>query len=370
MNDAAVKPGFSSTEAAENSLFRQVIFRSLLVLPGVAALIVILFLVMGHARISETGSRFIGALVYTLLIGTPSSLVLTWMSFRLPQGRSVVVLQSVVLLTMATLGSLAAALVCRGIGLVPPGGYWHEFRGSYPFAIVITMVTGLTTIMYQNLRYQLHAATLELRSRQVEQERAYKLLAETRLSSLESRLHPHFLFNTLNSIAALIPRDPQRAEDTVGKLASLLRFSLASSSAGLVPLAQELKFVRDYLEIESTRFGTRLHYEIDVPPALLEVKTPPMAVQTLVENTVKHVVSQRPQGARLRITGWLDAGMARLEVSDDGPGFSLDAISPDHGLGNLISRMELLFAERGKLLVTRRDELTVVGLEFPRGGLR
>jgi LytS/YehU family sensor histidine kinase len=220
---------------------------------------------------------------------------------------------------------------------------------------------------YQTLRQQLHSAMLELRSRQVEQERAYKLLAEARLSSLESRLHPHFLFNTLNSIAALIPRDPQRAEDTVGKLASLLRFSLASSSAGLVPLAQELKFVRDYLEIELTRFGPRLRYEIDVPETLMEVKTPPMALQLLVENAVKHVVSQRAQGADIRIAGRLENGQARLEVIDDGPGFRLESISSDHGLGNLIARLQLLFTERGKLTVTRRDNLTVVGLEFPVG---
>ncbi len=113
------------------------------------------------------------------------------------------------------------------------------------------------------MRHRLQFATLELRTQQAEQERAYKLLAEARLSSLASRIHPHFLFNTLNSIASLIPTDPKRAEDTVGKLASLLRFSLSGNQAGLVPLSQELKIVRDYLEIERTRFGQRLRYTID-----------------------------------------------------------------------------------------------------------
>ncbi len=148
---------------------------------------------------------------------------------------------------------------------------------------------------------KLQAATLELRTRQVEQERAYKLLAEAQLSSLESRIHPHFLFNTLNSIAALIPSDPQLAEDTVGKLASLLRFSLNANQSGLVPLSQELKIVRDYLEIEKTRFGPRLSYEIAVPETLEDVKVPPLALQSLVENSVKHVVSQRSQGATIQM---------------------------------------------------------------------
>src|SRR5208337_1085957 len=171
------------------------------------------------------------------------------------------------------------------------------------------------------------AATLELRTRQVEQERAYKLLAEARLSSLESRIHPHFLFNTLNSIAALIPSNPARAEDTVGKLASLLRFSLNAEHSGLVPLSQELKIVRDYLEIEKTRFGARIRYEISVPEALHDIKLPPLALQSLAENVVKHVVSERTQGASIRIVGSKEAGRVRLEVIDDGPGFSLHAIT-------------------------------------------
>jgi sensor histidine kinase YesM len=368
MSNREIETGCGTDEtAAENDLVRRVVLRTVLLLPAVAALIVILFLSMGHARISQTGTRFIGALIYSLLIGTPSAIVLTWMSFRWSTrlGSLILLPQALVLVVTATLGSLAAAVVCQWTGLLGQGDYWHEFRSSYPFSIVISLAVGLSMTTYQTLRHQLQSATLQLRSRQLEQERAYKLLAESRLSSLESRLHPHFLFNTLNSIAALIPRDPQRAEDTVGKLASLLRFSLATSHTGVVLLAQELKFVRDYLEIESTRFGSRLQYEIDIPDGLLAVKTPPMALQSLVENAVKHVVASRPEGARIRIAGVRDGKNVRLEVIDDGPGFSLDVVTPEHGLGNLTARLELLFADRGKLFVTRRDLSTVVGLEFP-----
>jgi two-component system sensor histidine kinase AlgZ len=361
------EPEQPGDESVINRAMRRTMISAIFTMPAVAALIVILFLTMGHSRISETLTRFLESLVYTLLIGVPSAVVLTWMSFRWTTrlGKLILLPQALVLITCATVGSLTAALVLQLVGVNPASFYWDEFRGSYPFSIVITLVVGLTLTTYQTLRHQLQFALLQLRTKQVEQERAYKLLAEARLTSLESRLHPHFLFNTLNSIAALIPRDPQRAEDTVGKLASLLRFSLATNQTGFVPLIQELKFCRDYLEIESTRFGARLRYEIDVPDALMELKTPPMALQSLVENAVKHVVAQRTEGARLRITGRRDGDMVRLEVTDDGPGFSLIAVSPEHGLGNLRARLELLFGDRGKLLVTRRDVLTVVGLEFP-----
>jgi LytS/YehU family sensor histidine kinase len=283
--------------------------------------------------------------------------------------RLIVLIQALVLVCTAVAGSFAAGLVFQIVGLVPRGEYWGELRSVLPFSIVISLMFGLSISTFETMRYKLQAATLELRTKQVEQERAYKLLAEAQLSSLESRIHPHFLFNTLNSIAALIPRDPQLAEDTVGKLASLLRFSLNANQRGLVALSQELKVIRDYLEIEKTRFGPRLSYEITIPEALYDVQVPPLALQSLVENSVKHVVSARTEGARIQIagamTGTNDSQRIRLEVMDDGPGFSLDAITAEHGLGNLIARLELLFGTEGRLAVTRENEKTVVRLLFP-----
>ncbi len=335
--------------------------------PFVAAFIVLLFLVLGKLRISEAASHYVAALVYSAFIGVPSAAMLTWTSVRLDArlGKAIFALHTLVLLVTATLGCFASAFVLQIIGFVPPAQYWNEFRFSYPFAIVITLVIGLSIMTYETLRHKLRDATIELRTRQVEQERANKLLAEARLSSLESRIHPHFLFNTLNSIAALIPSDPVRAEDTVSKLASLLRFSLNANHSSLVPLSQELKVVRDYLEIESTRFGPRLRYEIAVPESVGSVKVPPLALQSLVENSVKHVAAQRSEGATIRIAGLKANGRMQLEVVDDGPGFSLASISPEHGLGNLSARLQLLFDEAGQLDVTRENGKTIARISFP-----
>src|SRR5262249_26871476 len=118
----------------------------------------------------------------------------------------------VALLATNTLGCLLAGLVLLLVGLTPPHGFWIEFKGTLPFGAVITLTFGLSMYFYYVLREKLALTRLELRTRQMEEERAHKLAAEARLSSLESRIHPHFLFNTLNSIASLIPRDPKRAE--------------------------------------------------------------------------------------------------------------------------------------------------------------
>jgi len=349
------------------SHFRPFLVRAFVTVLCITLLVFLIFLSSGRIKLSQSGIEIAGSFVYSTAIGFPSMVLLTWISHRYSarHPRLIVLAQAMVLICMAIIGSLIGGFVLQLVGLVPRGAYWAEFRGAFPFSVVITLLIGLSLSTFETLSYKFQAATLELRTRQVEQERANKLLAEARLSSLESRIHPHFLFNTLNSIAALIPSDPVRAERTVGSLASLLRFSLNANHGGLVPLHQELKVVGDYLEIEKTRFGARLRYELCIPNALLQARIPPLALQSLVENAVKHVVSQRPEGASIEIAGSGDSTRVCIVVFDDGPGFMLDAITPDHGLGNLLARMELLYGAAGQLEVARENGKTAVRLSFP-----
>ena len=356
-----------STKPAQSRGRLSTLFKAILIICTVTLIIIALFLSLGIIRLPQFGINILAAFVYTAMIALPSMFLLDRIGHRCTDQytRLVALMQALALVFTATFGCLAAGLVLQIVGILPYGTYWPHFRANLAFSIVISLVVGLSISFYESLRSRFQVAQLELRTKQVEQERAYKLLAEARLSALESRIHPHFLFNTLNSIAALIPRDPQLAEDTVGKLASLLRFSLNANQSGLVPLRQELKIVRDYLEIEKTRFGPRLMYEIAAPAALDAVKVPPLSLQSLVENAVKHVVSKRQQGATIQIVAAEDSGRVILEVIDDGPGFALEAITPEQGIGNLIARLELLFGADGRLEVTRVNEKTAVRLSFP-----
>jgi sensor histidine kinase YesM len=367
MNDKACTSMTEDVEKMTQPSYGPFFVRATWIVSGVTLFIVVLFLAIGRIRLSQGGVEAVGAFVYSVSIALPSIYFLTRLSIRFTGRfpRLVILLQSLVLICTATAGTFFGDLLLVLIGIVPRAWYWQELRGSLPFSIIISLMFGLSISTWETLRYKLQAATLELRTKQVEQERAYKLLAEARLSSLESRIHPHFLFNTLNSISALIHSDPERAEDTVGKLASLLRFSLNANHSGLVPLSQELKVVRDYLEIEKTRFGARIRYEIAVPESLHDVKLPPLALQSLVENAVKHVVAQRAQGASIEIAGSEELNRVRLQVIDDGPGFSLESVTPEHGLGNLMARLELLFGDAGRLEVARVGEKTVVSLTMP-----
>lgn len=353
--------------ATAKAVTREVLQWCLWGIPLVAVVIGVFLLVVQHAQFSQAGRRFLSSIVYAMVIGTPSAILLNWVGFRFTNRfpRLVWLMNTGVLLVTATFGCFVAGLVFQAIGFQGRSQYWFEFKTSLANCYVISLTVGLSISSFETMRHRLQSATLRLRTQQAEQERAYKLLAEARLSSLASRIHPHFLFNTLNSIASLIPSDPKRAEDMVGRLASLLRFSLSGNQNGLVALSQELKIVRDYLEIERTRYGPRLRYTLEAPAALEEVKVPPLALQTLAENAIKHVVSQRAEGATIQVVGAMEGNRMRLQVIDDGPGFSLECITPEHGLGNLVSRLELLYGERGQLSVERADGITIVSLLFP-----
>jgi LytS/YehU family sensor histidine kinase len=188
--------------------------------------------------------------------------------------------------------------------------------------------------------------------------------AEAKLASLESRVQPHFLFNTLNSIAALVHDDPSRAEKMTTDLAALLRSSMDQQSP-LVPLDDELRIVRTYLDIERVRFGDRLRYQIDAEASIGSTPVPRLAVQTLVENAVKYAVSPRREGATIAVRAAGDGHRVRLSVHDDGPGFA-GALPEGHGLALLQSRLAMLFENRATLTIESRPGDTRVTIEVPR----
>jgi LytS/YehU family sensor histidine kinase len=155
----------------------------------------------------------------------------------------------------------------------------------------------------------------------------------------------------------------------VGRLAALLRFSLDANQRSLAPLEQELKIVRDYLEIERARFGERLRYRIEAPDELRNTEVPLLAVQTLVENSVKHVIAPRREGGEVFVrVRTLNGGVA-VDVSDSGPGFSMASVPAEHGLDNLMARLHALYPD-GAGVETMKDEKgrATVCVRFPARG--
>ncbi len=263
-------------------------------------------------------------------------------------------------------GCLAAQTLLMEIGFVVPQHFWQEYVHTLRVAMPLAILFGLGAMGHGMLRERIQRAEEKLHEKEIAEERARKLATEARLRSLESRIHPHFLFNTLNSISALIAVNPTRAEQIVGRLAGLLRASLDSSNQTLIPLRQELAMVENYIDIESVRFGDRLRGLVNVPADLQEAKVPPMSIQSLVENAVKHGITPQSGGGEVLVTAKGENGNLRIEVCDNGPGFDLAAIPAGHGLDSLVERLDVLFGAKARLNVFRRDGYSVVEMELPR----
>jgi sensor histidine kinase YesM len=272
------------------------------------------------------------------------------------------------LLLIAAVSSLMVQLCLLGSGFVSRERFWSEFGYKTSAVFVIALVIGLSVHTYEKIRDRMQATTLQLRTQELEKERALKLASEARLASLESRLHPHFLFNTLNSISALILEDPVLAEQMVQRLAALLRTSLDACEQNHVPLREELKLVTDYLEIERARFRERLSYSIDVEPSLQSLPVPPLTLQPLVENSVKYAISPRTTGGEIRISARLRKTTLALEVWDDGPGFNGEMIPYGHGIDNLRARLMTLLGDESEVSVDSTNAGTSVTVYLPLNG--
>ncbi len=303
--------------------------------------------------LSELLRGFLVSLLFALCIGSALGVLMPRVSphifgrFRFPLNW---VAATALMAVVAVAGSAAAIGLLIGAGQVAAADFFNWMAGSVRISLAITLAIGLVITGYELMRAQLAQAT-----------------AEAQLASLEARVQPHFLFNTLNSIAALIPDDPRGAERMTGQLASLLRSSL-DQDALIVPLEDELKTIRDYLAIEQVRFGERLRYAIDVDEGVLEAAVPRLALQTLVENAVKYAVTPRRDGAQVVIRAGFAGARVRVQVEDDGAGFDPGAATSGHGLALLRARLGLLYGDRAELDVDSAPGRTVVTLSVPAEG--
>jgi len=262
----------------------------------------------------------------------------------------------------AAAGTAAVGTVPFLVGVIPASFITIFFHDNIAGTLPVTIIMGIAMILIGIDKARIEATELSLRTQQLERERAEKLAAEAQLASLSSRVQPHFLFNTLNSISGLIRNQPARAEAMIEHLSSLLRSSLEGRE--LVDLAQELKLVTDYLEIQRTRLGGRLRYDLAVARDV-SGKLPPFSVQTLVENSLKHVAGRRPDGVAIQIDVRRDDQGLSLAVTDDGPGFDPDAMRAGHGLDILQRRVRSIFGDLATLEFDRQPGSMTVRLRVP-----
>jgi two-component system sensor histidine kinase AlgZ len=193
---------------------------------------------------------------------------------------------------------------------------------------------------------------MELRARAANGERLahaqQQAALEAQLQAIQARTNPHFFFNSINTVASLIPDDPALAEATLLRVADILRYALESSKTRFVPLSRELDVVRDYLEVQRARFGDRLRFVLDVDPDSLSLQVPPLILQPLVENAILHGVAQSTRGGEVRVVTRRESGSVRITVEDDGPGASTHK-GTGTSMVDLEQRLNLIYGSAGEL---------------------
>ena len=293
---------------------------------------------------------YIWAALTPLVIGLAKRFPLTG-----PRLASHIGLHTLVSLMMAPLTSVAQYFLSLGLlrfAFHITGPDVHRFLSSFGVGVLFMSFTGILTYwlvvgLYQSIHFYQAAMERQTRAAQLETQ-----LSHAELENLKSQLHPHFLFNSLHTIGTLMQEDVDAASRLLVCLGDLLRMALERRE-NEITLQSELEFVGKYLEIEQTRFHDRLKVHMDIPPDLLGVYVPSLALQPLVENAIKHGISVDSAAGRLEITAKLNNGRVRLRVRDDGPGpASGSRLRFGVGLTNVRSRLKQLYGDESSLELT------------------
>jgi two-component system, LytTR family, sensor kinase len=235
--------------------------------------------------------------------------------------------------------------------------HWYMYRNLLLVSTVDDVVTTYLPIVLiaHVVSYYHRFRERELRTSQLQAQ-----LVKARLQALKSQLQPHFLFNTLNSISALMLTDVKAADRMIARLGDLLRISLETAGTQMTTLSRELEFVNCYIEIEKVRFEERLKVSVDVAPETLDASVPHLLLQPLVDNAIKHGISRLTAGGEIRISATTDHRDLHLEVRDNGPGVREAVTFQSSGVGLRITR------ERLETIYGRQQSVELLNL--PEGG--
>lgn len=249
----------------------------------------------------------------------------------------------------------------------PAGGWWQAARIEYLTQLDWVVMTYLFLVgLAHALAYRGESERRALAGARLETR-----LVEAQLQALQHQLHPHFLFNTLNAIAGLMRSDVDAADRMMDRLGDLLRVTLHTSHIQEVPLKDELAMLQKYLDIEQTRFGSRLSVDLTIAPDTLDAMVPNLLLQPLVENAVRHGIAPLPRPGRVTIDAAREGGQLTIRIKDSGDGVPphrLALLNQGVGLANTRARLEHLYRQRHTLAFSNVDHgfLVVISIPFVR----
>jgi sensor histidine kinase YesM len=251
---------------------------------------------------------------------------------------------------------LTLAFAISGVGNWNHNHVWQ----SMVLGLFFGLIGSITLLLSERIE-------IEVKQRRLIQSESEKREIEAYLKLLQAQIEPHFLFNTLANVSSLIDSDPMLAKRLLQRLNDWLRVALARARSDVAALGDELDMLENYLQILKIRFGERLRWHIEVPEEARRAPFPPMLLQPLVENAVRHGIEPKLGGGEIGIRARIENATLRIQVSDNGVGLSGDADAGGAGLTNVRARLASLFGEAGRLkLANNAGDGTTATLELPR----
>lgn len=238
---------------------------------------------------------------------------------------------------------------------------FKEYPSLLLFNLVLAIIFGSIAVLYFSLKESAEKMAIMLKEKELEEERLTRSKMKAELDALQSKINPHFLFNTLNSIASLISENPQKAEATVEKLSELFRYTLQTSQKDSVKLSEELEIVRSYLEIEQVRLEDRLQFKIACDSSLAEeLLLPGLIIQPLVANSIRHGIAPKVEGGRVAVDAKRVGNRCVISVSDNGIGFQNMNNGTGHGLNSVQERLNLFYGGRAEFQILHNGGAHVI----------
>ena len=259
----------------------------------------------------------------------------------------------------AFIGTEIAILIITHLTHLP---FYMGFMGHFVMIIMNTIIASIVVFLlyiYYRMHYTIEGKEEKIDSLELKH-------AEAQLHALQSKLNPHFLFNTLNIITELVYKSPEKVEEIVLNLSEIYRFILSKSDEKLIPVREELDIIRKYCAIEKVRMGERLRYEITCKSDAEKALIPPLLLEVLAENAVIHGLSPKKEGGSLQILVARKGDKVFCMVEDDGVGFRETDRKESYGLKSVRSRLQLQYGNRADFsIASNREEGSLITVEIP-----
>ncbi len=229
---------------------------------------------------------------------------------------------------------------------------------SYLSLFITNLISFIPLLLIWNAVYFMYHFIIKTRKQEMDTIKLEALVRQLELNTIKAHVNPHFIFNSLNGIRALVDENPERARSAITELSNILRSSLSAEKAETVPLQDELKIVKDYLALESMRFEDRLKVEFDVDEKTLNNQVPPMMLQTLVENAIKHGISKQMKGGLIKITSDISNVHHQLSVQNTGH-LNGHAKGGGFGISSTRDRLSLLYGDKASFEIVQLNDVLV-----------